>query len=579
MKKISRRNFILAAGAFSAGAALTACGGSSSSSSTAASTATSSAGSAAASESAESLGYEYGEHFHSDEPVTYTMMFNDNPAYPIKDSWQSDGVFKAIEDLTNVHLDITIVDNSNYNDKVSLAVSSGSAPYIIPKIYSENAYVTGGGIVAVSDYTQYMPNYSAFVEDYSMQPDLETITQADGKYYRLPGLKETALQDYTFLIRKDIFDAAGYDVPTLEQSWTWDEFADVMIGVKKYMVEQGMCSDSDYIWSDQWCGQTSGYGQGGCLLNLLGAAYNLHTGWGISGNYGIVYDKDSDSFISGSISDNFKEAYGVIQKLVENKVLDPETWTQDDDTANNKFYRGESAIICTNRAMYTTQDSKIAEQLGEGNYELYRALVPVAKTKYQVENVRLECGVMISANALDTLGEDDFIKMMRFVDWLWYSDEGLTLTKWGIEGETYTVENGVYSLTPDYFCAGLSIAQTSDSQTDMRIEYGYACGNFMYSGNTALLTSNFSEDLQDYYSRQSEYRELRPLDPTVTLDEDQLEQANLWGTPLTDTINAWTIKFAMDQADVDADWDTYVAEVKAQNLDSLLDLWNSAYKA
>ena len=29
--------------------------------------------------------------------------------------------------------------------------------------------------------------------------------------------------------------------------------------------------------------------------------------------------------------------------------------------------------------------------------------------------------------------------MMRFVDWLWYSDEGLTLTKWGKEGETYTV--------------------------------------------------------------------------------------------------------------------------------------------
>ncbi len=38
--------------------------------------------------------------------------------------------------------------------------------------------------------------------------------------------------------------------------------------------------------------------------------------------------------------------------------------------------------------------------------------------------------------------------MMRFVDWLWYSDEGLTLTKWGKEGETYTVTDGAYSLTP-----------------------------------------------------------------------------------------------------------------------------------
>lgn len=103
---------------------------------------------AAADES--NLGYEYGEHFHSDEPVTYTMFFNDNPAYPMNDKWINEGVFKAIEEATNVHLELTVVDNSNYTDKVSLAVSSGTSPYIIPKIYSETAYVTGGGVVPVS---------------------------------------------------------------------------------------------------------------------------------------------------------------------------------------------------------------------------------------------------------------------------------------------------------------------------------------------------------------------------------------------------------------------------------------------
>ena len=59
-----------------------------------------------------------------------------------------------------------------------------------------------------------------------------------------------------------------------------------------------------------------------------------------------------------------------------------------------------------------------------------------------------------------------------------------------------------YSLTPGYYCNGLSIAQTSDDQIDLREELGYACGNFMYSGNTELLTSNFSEDLRDFYDRQ-----------------------------------------------------------------------------
>ena len=88
----------------------------------------------------------------------------------------------------------------------------------------------------------------------------------------------------------------------------------------------------------------------------------------------------------------------------------------------------------------------------------------------------------------------------------------------------------------------------------------------MYSGNTELLTSNFSEDLRDFYDRQGQYRKLRPLDPTVTFDEDQMEMLNLWGTPMTDTVNAWTCKFAMNQADINNDWDTYVAEVEAQNM-------------
>ena len=214
-----------------------------------------------------------------------------------------------------------------------------------------------------------------------------------------------------------------------------------------------------------------------------------------------------------------------------------------------------------------------------GNYEVYRTLVPIGTSDYQAENQRLECGIMISSNALKELGEDEFIKMMRFVDWLWYSDEGLTLTKWGKEGETYTVTDGTYSLTPGYYCNGLSIAQTSDDQIDLREELGYACGNFMYSGNTELLTSNFSEDLRDFYDRQGQYRKLRPLDPTVTFDEDQMEMLNLWGTPMTDTVNAWTCKFAMNQADINNDWDTYVAEVEAQNMQNIVDMYNDTYNA
>ena len=536
----------------------------------------------------EALGYTYGTKFYSDEPVTYTMFFNDNDAYPIMYSWQEEGgVFAEIEKATNVHLDITIVNNASYTDKVALAVSSGTAPYIIPKTYNEIPYVNGGGIVAVSDYTQYMPNFTNFYNDYNMAADVDTIRQDDGRVYRLPGMKETALQDYTLLLRDDIFTAAGYNIAELEKDWTWDEFADILIGVKAYMVEQGMCSENDYIWTDRWCGSTSGYGTGGCLINLISRSYGIYTTWSsVATNMADLYfDEADDCFKVSSTSDAYKAYMTVVQKLVSNKILDPETWSQEDTVADSAFYTGKTALILTNRSQTTAQIEGLKAQLGEGNFSVYRCVIPMGvdadgnKITYQAENSRLECGVMISSKALNDLGEDEFIKLMRFVDWLWYSDAGLTLTKWGVEGEPYTVEDGGYSLTPGHYCGGLSIAQTSHDQEDMRLKYGFACGNFMYGGTTELLTSNFAPDLQDFYDRQGAYRTLKPLDPSIALSEDDSEMANLWATPLFSEMNTWTCKFAMGQADINADWDTYVAAIESQNIQSIVDLYNDYYQA
>ena len=214
-------------------------------------------------------GYTFGEGktFHSDKPVTYSISFSDASWYAMQDTWKTEGIFKDIEDVTNVHLDITSYDSGDYNQKINLAINSGSATYIIPKVYSEDQYVAGGGVVAVSDYTQYMPNFTAFVNKYNMNPDLDTIRQSDGKFYRLPGMHQAALQDYTIMVRDDIFTAAGYDVRELEKTWTWESLHDVLLGVKKYMVAQGMCKESDYIWSDLWCGE-SGKGQDSCCIYL-----------------------------------------------------------------------------------------------------------------------------------------------------------------------------------------------------------------------------------------------------------------------------------------------------------------------
>ncbi len=527
----------------------------------------------------ENLDYQYGldTTFHSDDPVTYSFFFSDASWYPMVDTWKTEGVFKKIEEVTNVTLDITSIDSGDYNQKVALMINAGEAAYIIPKTYDESPYVDGGAIVPISDYTQYMPYFTDFVEKYNMQDDLKTITKSDGKFYRLPGMLEAPVQDYTFMIRKDLFDAAGVDVPAIEKDWTWDDLYDALVKVKAYMVSEGMIKESDYVWSDLWCGSEVTDGSGGNLLKLMASAYDVQAGWAI-GN-GMLYDSTKDEWYFGPTSDNFKAYLSEVTKYVQGGILDPETFTQDNQTACNKFYRGETAILSVNRSQYTSWLANLDENLGAGNYETYLCLLPRGeKTNYLPENSRLENGVMISKRALDELGEEGFIKMIRFVDWLFYSHEAYNLTKWGVEGETYQVNaDGTKSLLDGYQCGGLGIAG-DESDIDIRLQWGYAGGNFYYGGTIAEMTDNFNPDIMDFVNRITEARDVKPLDPSYVADEEENEQLNLWKTPLIDNVNTWTLQFATGVKDVDADWDAYVASCEGLNSITMADYINEIYQ-
>ncbi|SFI93630.1 putative aldouronate transport system substrate-binding protein [Treponema bryantii] len=530
---------------------------------------------------AEASGYTFGEEktFRSEKPVTYSISFSDAAWYAMQDTWKTEGIFKDIENVTNVHLDITSYDSGDYEQKINLAINAGKPTYIIPKVYTEDKYVAGGGVVAVSDYVQYMPNFLAFVKKYNMEPDLATITQSDGKFYRLPGMHEAALQDYTLMVREDIFKAAGYDIRELEKTWTWESLLDVLLGVKKYMVSQGMCKESDYIWSDLWCGE--GVVNGGNLLKLMGASYNVLSGWAIDGsNGGIKYDYKKKEFYSSSISEDFKKFITVANSFIKAGILDPETFTQSNDTAHNKFYSGKTVIMSTNRSMMSNDIAGVQKILGD-KAKCYVTAYPSGTNKNLAETSRLECGVMISQRALDELGEKEFIKLMRFVDWMFYSKEAYTLCKWGPQGKTwdYATVNGkqVKKLLPGFKCGGLGLSG-SDDDVDIRLKWGYAGGNYFYGHSTAESTDAFTPEVQDLYARYAKYKTVAVVDPKAKPSEDEREQLNLWATPLTDNINAWTLKFVTGQKDINKDWNEYVSSCKNLNIDKIVKLTNDIYK-
>lgn len=483
-------------------------------------------------------GYTYGAGvtFHSDEPVTYSMMFSDHENYPYQKDWR---LWSAIQEKTNVTFDLTLIARSDYEDKKSVLVNSGDSPYIIPKTYEEGKYVNGGQVIAISDWVKYMPNYQKCVEEWGMADDLKMKLQSDGKYYVLPGMWESSAPTYSYIIRKDIFDAAGVDVKELEKTWTYEEFYEALKKVKEH-------TGTEYVWSDSSKGESS--------LKIAGIAYGVRAGWDIAN--GLGFDKENLNFYSADTTDNFKQFVSYFNKLIREGILDPESFSQEDDAAKAKFYTGQTVVMNGN---YQNLSDCINQMQVDGA-ELYMVVPPAGPAgNVQMENSRLENGVMISQNALNDLGEEGFIKMLRFIDWLWYSEEGQTLTLWGVEGETYTRDGDKITLNPEITYNGIN----PDATKKLNADYGFAGGVFAYGGPTWLRASKFTEGEKDYTERVLEYREKRSIDPPFMANEEESEELNLIQTPLIDCIKAWTQKFVTGQADIEKDWDTYLAECEA----------------
>lgn len=507
------------------------------------------------------LDYQYGEGvtFHSDEPVTYSMMYSDHENYPYKDNWR---LWSAIEEKSNVTFDLTSVARTDYNDKVSALVNSGSAPYIIPKTYDAAAYVDSGQIVPISDWVQYMPNYMKCVKEWNMEEELTNTLSSDGKYYRLPGMWEKAAGGYSLLIRKDVFDAAGVNLSD-QQNWTWEDFYEACKKVKEY-------TGADYVWSDQY--------QLGCAMNLSGIEYGIRAGkskdggdWNLKN--GLVFDFNNEQFVFSDTTQDYKDYLTYWNKMYQEGILDPETFTEDSEQAKAKFFRGDSYVLSCNFQQVADYQAHDRVQ-AEGAKLTFLTPPGGPKGQLQPESSRLENGIMISKKALKDLGEKEFIKMLRFIDWLWYSDEGQTMALWGVEGETYTKDgDGNFVLNPDIYYNGMNVGASKQ----LNVDFGFAGGVFAYGGSTNIRFSKMTESEKEWNQKIYDSKETRRIEPPILTNEEEKEQMNLIQVPLMDYVNTSALEFISGKLSLDSDWDGYVKECESKGSKKFTDMANKIF--
>jgi putative aldouronate transport system substrate-binding protein len=496
--------------------------------------------------------YAVGDQFKATEPLTFSIMMLSNQGYPYKATWP---FWAELTKRTNVTLQPTVVPGSDYNQKRSVVVSAGDAPMIIPKTYhpDEEAFIAGGAIIPVSDYVDLMPHYTEQVKKWNLQGNLDGISQQDGKYYLLPGLHENVWQDYSLAVRTDILQKLKLEVPK-----TWDEVTTMLRAMKEAYPDR-------YPFSDRWSVPPNPGANN--LVGLLATSYGTYAGW----NYQTAYwDAKAGKFVLSGAMDQYRQIVEYLHTLVAEKLLDPESFTQTDDNARQKFANGKSFVISCNAQTLVNESRKdIAKIPGATVVKIPLPSGPMGQSLDGI--ARLENGLMISKKARQS---KNFVAMMQFIDWLWYSDAGHMFSKWGVQGQTYTgsVDDGTFKLDPGVKWAGLN----PGAPKDLQVDYGYSNGVFAYGGSKNMLNSQFSDEEKKFQDVMNTWT-IRPVPPPHPFSPEEREQVTLWETAIKDHVNQQTLKFVLGQRPL-TEWNAYVAELKSKNGDQYVDMANKAYE-
>ncbi|WP_219419256.1 ABC transporter substrate-binding protein [Pseudonocardia nigra] len=491
--------------------------------------------------------YAVGEQFRATEPLSFSILYSDHEFYPSQDDWL---LWTELEKRTNVTFDPVMVPRSDYEEKRSLVIGAGDAPMIIPKTYpgQEEPFVASGAILPVSDYLHLMPNFQAKVQEWGLEAHLDTLRQADGKFYLLPGLHEDVWQDYTLAMRTDVLAELGLQAPT-----TWDEVRDVLAAIKQAYPDSYPLSDRE---------------EGKILLNMVGMTFGTRAGtdWGYQN---ATWDTEAGEFVFTGTMPEYKAMIEYLNSLVADGLLDPETFTQDNDTAIQKLATDRAFAISTN-AQLLVNDLRPAIE-GVPGATMQKITLPAGPAGNVINSEsQLENGIMINADAVES---ENFVAMMQFIDWLWYSDEGQEFAKWGVEGVTYTTgADGTRVLADDVDYVGLN----PDASKHLQKDFGFSGGVFAYGGSTDLLQSTFSEEELQFQALM-EQKDKLPLPPPFPFTEAEREQATLNESALTDYVAQMTLQFILGQPPL-SEWDAYVAELEGKGMGTYMDLVRTAHE-
>ncbi len=486
--------------------------------------------------------------FPLEEPLEYTFHYHARDKYVFDPTWP---VYEEMAELTN----ITFVNTAspvatNSTEQIQLQAidkfpsdlygANNAGPYFMQ-------YGPYGAFYALNDYWDVLPYFRAYLDD---NPDVEaSITAEDGNIYHIPYIQDGGVAR-TYHIRTDWLDNLGLDVPE-----TVEDLENVLIAFRDDDPNGNGENDEIPYFNDKWNEMIR-------LVNLWDARCYANDTYAER-----VVPSASGEVYHAWMTDEFKEAIKNVSRWYDEGLIDIEIFTKG-SSSRKEYIPGDIGGMTHEWVASTSAYNDIVTDIDGFALETFAPPITASGNQWE-EHQRLKVkpdGWAISINC------DNPAPLFAFMDYF-YSEEGRTLSNFGVEGEQWDYVDGVPTFKDEVLNGDKAVNAYLEEDIGAQLKHGY----WMDYEYERQWTNEIGQAGVDMYTSGGYSSDMIEI-PSLSYTEAERTVYDKLLTPINDyqdeMIQKWVIE---DYTKIDAQWDGYIAQLETLGVQDLLDNYQQAY--
>ena len=509
-----------------------------------------------------------------DERITMTAFI---PTSSLVDDWQDNDFVRYLEEKTNVFLELeTAPDGAEAMQKRNLLLASGDYPEIFITGFSKSEqqfYGSQGVFLPLNDLiAEYGVNTRKAFADYPLVE--ENMTMLDGTIYSLPDINDCFHCAYSqkMWIYQPWLDKLGLEMPA-----TTGEFKDVLIAFRDRDPNGNGIQDEIPL-----SGAISGYGTGvdGFIMNAFVYSHGNLAEGGASNNE--LAERGSRIFIKNGIitaafaEPGWREGLRYMNDLYNERLLSGDAFIQD---RSQYLQLGENPDVVLMGAGPAGHNGVFTQFYSESGRWLDYKVVPALEgpdgTRVSRYNPVYGVGEWTITDRAaypeaafrlgDAFYEPDLMLHSTYgregIEWVWAQPGEI-----GINGR-----QAVWKALVGYGDGGRSSwwHQRGPQVRSRDFRLGEV------RGDDSLLSVILYEETRDKMAPYKVDSEM--LLPPLAFSEDVSVEIVDFESTLTNYVNEMIARFIIGDADINTEWDDYLAELDNIGLPRYIELIQEAY--